>query len=171
MKTSTVIAIAIVVLIIAGAAVYYYEANYSVGKGTLSLAVTDAPIGSVSHLYLTISSIELQGNGNSSTTYQAGSIQFDLLSLLNVTKLLGNVSIPAGNYTMIRFTVSSAVATIAGVNSTLNVPSGEVKLPVQFQVKSGETTRIVVDITADMTIISASGNLRPVVTVKSIVGP
>jgi len=72
---------------------------------------------------------------------------------------------------MIRFTVSSAVATIAGVNSTLNVPSGEVKLPVQFQVKSGETTRIVVDITADMTNISASGNLRPVVTVKSIVGP
>lgn len=170
MKSFTVIAIAVVVLIIAGAAVYLYETN-SMGRGTLSLGVTDSPMGSVSHLYLTISNIELQGNGNSSATYQAGSIQFDLLSLLNVTKLLGDVSIPAGNYTMIRFTVSSAIVTIAGVNSTLNVPSGEVKLPVHFEVRSGATTRIVLDITAGMTNISASGNLSPVVTVKSIVGP
>jgi hypothetical protein len=85
--------------------------------------------------------------------------------------MLGSTKVPAGNYSVIRFTVSSAVATISGKNVTLKVPSGKIKVPLNFQIKAGATTTVVLDITADMTNISASGNLRPVVNVKSVSGP
>ncbi len=169
MRRSTVTALIIVVLLLAVGLVVYQISRG--GTGTVAIGVTDAPLGTVSHIYLTVSGIELQREGNSTASYYAGSASFDLLSLVNVTKMLGSTSIPAGNYTMIRFEVASAVATIAGANVTLNVPSGQEKVPVHFRVESGKTTTIVLDITVDMTNVSASGNLRPVVTVKSLVGP
>jgi len=169
MQRSTVIAIVLVIVIMASAVVYFEFAP--VGNGTLSIGLTDAPAQGVSHIYLTISNIELQGQGNSTTTYNQGSTQFDLLALVNVTKMLGNISVPSGNYTMIRFTVTSAVATLDDSNVTLRVPSEEIKVPLHFQIQSGKTTTIVLDITADETNISKSGNLRPVVTVKSTRGP
>ena len=170
MKAST-LALAVgvaVIIVVAAAAVLLYGGR---GNGTVILGVTDAPVSNVSHIYVTISNVALQAQGNTTISYKVDSTQFDLLSLTNVTKILGSNSIEAVNYTMIRFTVTSAVATISGSNVTLTVPSGEVKVPVHFQVKSGETTKIVLDITADMTNISAAHNLRPVVTIKSLTGP
>ncbi len=163
MKNSTIIAVILVTVIIIGGAGAYYALSSS-AYGTLSIGIKDQPVQSVSHVYLTISGIELQGTGNSTTTYQSGSTSFDLLSLVNVTKMLGGVSIHSGNYTMIRFTVVSAVATIGGKNVTLNVPSGQVKVPMQFQISPGKTTTIFLDIAADNTLISTSSNFRPVVT-------
>ena len=140
-------------------------------SGTLSIGVTDAPVSGVSHIYLTISGVELQGSGNTTNAFSTASRQFDLLALVNVTQILGTDKVPSGNYSMIRFDITSAVATIGGANVTLTVPSGQVKVPISLQVKAGATTAVVLDVTADMTNISASNNLRPVVTVKSITGP
>jgi Domain of unknown function (DUF4382) len=163
--------IAVVVIGAAGIGVYLAFGSLPSGNGTVAIGVRDSPLGSVSHVYLAISGIELQGTGNSTTaTYQAAQEKFDLLSLVNVTKMMGNVNVPAGNYSMIRFTIVSAVATIGNTNVTLNVPSGQVKVPIPFQVKSEKTTTIVLDITADQTEISASNNLRPVVT-SQVSGP
>jgi len=169
MKQMTMVAVAVLVLVAlaAGASVVLLAPS----GGTLSIGFTDSPVQNVSHIYLTISNIQLQGAGNASTSYSSSSTQFDLLSFVNVTKMLGSTKLSAGNYTMIRFEVTSAVATIAGSNRTLTVPSGEIKVPLHFQIKSGATTTVVLDITVDMTSISVSGNLRPVVTVKSISGP
>ena len=64
---------------------------------------------------------------------------------------------------MIRFVVSSAVATISGQNVTLKVPSGEVKVPIQFQVLHGERTSIILNISPDDTLVH-NHILRPVVT-------
>lgn len=169
MKTSTGAAAAVVVAAIIISAAYL--TTQLGGSGTLAIGFTDAPVGNVSHIYLTMTDVQLDGPGNTSVNFRVNSTSFDLLSLLNVTKMMGSNSVPAGNYTMIRFTITSATATIAGSNVTLKVPSGQVKLPLSFQVSSGKTTTVVVDVTADMTNISASGNLRPVVTVKSITGP
>jgi Domain of unknown function (DUF4382) len=170
MKAST-LALAVGVIAIGVAAVVVLDLYAGSGDGTLVMGVTDAPVANVSHIYVTISNVALQSEGNATVSYNINSTQFDLLALTNVTEILGSNSIPAGNYTMIRFTVTSAVATIAGTNVTLTVPSGEVKVPVHFQVKSGETTKVVLDITAEMTNISAAHDLRPVVTVKSLAGP
>lgn len=163
MKRSTIIeAVALVVLVIGGTAAYSVLSSNA--HGTVTIGIKDQPVQSVAHIYLTISNIELQGNGNITTTYQSGPTTFDLLSLVNVTKMLGDVSVNSGNYTMIRFNVTSAVASIAGRNITLNVPSNEVKVPIHFEIGPGKTTTIIIDITADNTLISTSLNFRPVVT-------
>jgi len=140
--------------------------------GSLVIGVKDAPsTGAVTHVYLTITDLTLQGSGNSSTSYKVNATTFDLLKLTNVTKMLGKNSVPAGNYTMVRFSVTKAIATVSGSNVTLTVPSGEVKVPVHFTVKSGKTTTVVLDIVADMTAISASHNLRPTVTGVETIPP
>lgn len=163
MKTSTVAAAAVLVAVITvGAATALL---LMAPTGSLVIGVKDAPsTGEVTHIYLTITDITLQGAGNSSSTYKVNDTSFDLLALTNVTKMLGKDSVPTGNYTMVRFTVTKAVATVAGSNVTLTVPSGEVKVPVHFTIESGKTTTVVLDITVDMTAISASNNLRPTVT-------
>ncbi len=175
MKTS--LAVGIIVIIAVAAVGAYYVSGYMGGTntGTLVVGVTDTPLPSnVTHIYLTISDITFQDTGNGSVTFHVNSTQFDLLHFQNITKWLGSDTVPVGNYTMIRFNVTGAVATIAGTNHTLNVPSGEVKVPLtneKLQVKSGETTKITLDITPEMTQISAAWNLRPVVTVKTVSGP
>ncbi len=171
MKTSTVaVIVVLVVLAVAAGAAYVV---YGSPTGTLNIKVTDSPISGVSHIYLAVSSVTLQGTGNGTTSFTVNSTRFDLFSLVNVTALLGSNKVPAGNYTMIRFNVTSATATVNGANVTLNVPSEQIKVPLhpQVQVKSGMTTTVVLDITADMTSISASGNLRPTVLVKQVTGP
>ncbi len=171
MKTKTwAAAIGVLVIIaVAAGAVYLLSSRPS---GTLAIGVKDSPLPSnVTHIYLSISGIILQGEGNSTTSYKVNSTQFDLLKLYNITKFLGSDSIPVGNYTMFRFNVTSAVATIGGVNQTLNVPSGQVKAPEHFQVAAGKTTSVVLDISVTLTHISASWNLRPVLTTEHVTGP
>jgi Domain of unknown function (DUF4382) len=164
-KRSTTITLIVLVMLIAGGAGAYYGLFSSSAYGTVSIGIKDQPVQSISHLYLTISNIELQGNENSTSTFQSGSTSsFDLLSLVNVSKMLGSASVRPGNYTMIRFTVVSAIASIAGQNVTLNVPSDEVKVPIHFEITSGKVTTIILDITADNALISSSMNFRPVVT-------
>lgn len=170
LKTSTMAAVAAVIVVIAvgGVAAFYLASP----TGYLVVGVKDAPsTGAVTHIYLTMTDLTLQGSGNSSTSFKVNATTFDLLKLTNVTKYIGKNSIPTGNYTMVRFTVTAAVATISGTNRTLTVPSGQIKVPTHFTVASGKTTTIVLDIAPDMTAISASNNLRPVVTGQETVPP
>ena len=170
MKTAAVaLAGLVVVVVVVGAAAVLFSMPPT---GSLIVGVKDAPsTGAVSHIYLTITDIVLQGSGNMSTTFKVNATTFDLLALQNVTKMLGKNSVPVGNYTMVRFGVTQAMATVSGTNVTLTVPSGQIKVPMQFSVASGKTTTIVLDITADMTAISASNNLRPTVTGLETVPP
>ncbi len=162
MKTSTLLA-AVVLVVVVGAGVAA-ATLLTTPTGSLVIGVKDAPsTGNVSHIYLTITDMTLQGSANSSTTYKVNATTFDLLKLANVTKMLGKNTVPAGNYTMVRFSVTKAIATISGSNVTLKVPSGQIKVPFHFTVAAGKTTTVVLEIEADMTEISASNNLRPTV--------
>ncbi len=170
MKAS--IAVAVVVLVAVAAFGVFTAVLLMAPTGTLQIGVKDAPpTGAVSHIYLWISDITLQGSGNGTTTYRVNSTSFDLLGLQNVTKMLGKNSVPTGNYTMVRFSVTKAIATVSGTNVTLNVPSGEIKVPVHFTIASGKSTTVVLDIAVDETAISASHNLRPTVTGQETVPP
>ncbi|MDG6911272.1 MAG: DUF4382 domain-containing protein [Nitrososphaerota archaeon] len=167
--TIAAVAIAVVAIVVVGAAAVV---SLTAPSGSLVVGVKDAPsTGAVSHIYLTITDITLQGSGNSSTTFKVNATTFDLLALQNVTKLLGKDSVPDGNYTTVRFGITRAIATVSGTNVTLTVPSGQIKVPMHFTVASGKTTMIVLDITADMTAISASNSLRPTVTGEETVPP
>jgi hypothetical protein len=169
LKTLVVAAVVVVVVVVVGVAAAVLLMSPS---GSLIVGVTDAPsTGTVSHVYLSITDIVLQGAGNSSVTFKVNATTFDLLALQNVSKMLGKNSVPVGNYTMVRFGVTAAVATVSGKNVTLTVPSGQIKVPMHFVVAAGKTTTIVLDITADMTAISASNALRPTVTGEETIPP
>lgn len=170
MKVKVVAIAAAVAVVVAGALAVILMMSPT---GNLVIGVKDAPSTSaVTHIYLTITDFTLQGGaGNVSTTFRVNATTFDLLALQNVTKMLGTHSVPAGNYTMVRFDVTAATATVSETNVTLTVPSGQIKVPMHFTVASGKSTTIVLDITADMTAISASNNLRPTVTGLETIPP
>jgi hypothetical protein len=134
-------------------------------NGTSSVGFQGSPENGVPHIYLNITEIDFQGGSNTTdSTYLSSPVTFDLLSLVNVTRMLGDVSISPGHYTMVRFVVSNAVAMINGQNVTLKVPSGEVKVPIQFNIVHGQITSIVLTISPDDTQIVQNHILRPVVT-------
>ena len=81
------------------------------------------------------------------------------MELENVTRDLAIGSIPVGNYTKIRIQIVSANATLAnGNNIILNVPSEHIDIQVRFEIRSGKTTSLIIDIIVDKIKIAERGN-------------
>jgi hypothetical protein len=130
-------------------------------NGTLVVKVTDAPVPDLRHLNLETNSVEvLNRTGHWKTLSESSkSAYFDLLQLQNVTKDLSVGSMPPGNYTKIRFEIVSADATLGdGSEVTLNVPSGKIDIQVHFEIKTGKTTSLIIDIMVDKIQIAERGN-------------
>src|SRR6266508_4458570 len=82
----------------------------------------------------------------------------DLVSLVNISELLANARFAPGKYTQIRIVVSSATGQLAnGTTVTFSVPSGELKTTTTFEIRSGSTTTLTVDIDLSRSIVMASG--------------
>jgi len=139
-------------------------------SGTLVVKLTDAPV-ELERLNLTIGSVDAQRVENGEETW--GDLSFvddlsefrvdNLLELSNVTRDLSITEIPPGNYTKLRMSVTKAEATyIGGDTVELTVPPGHIDIIIHFEIKAGETTRIIVDMQADWVAISQSQTLRPV---------
>jgi hypothetical protein len=150
-------------------------------EGTLKILVTDAPIRDLKQLNITIDSFEVHRNETNewiNIPIDGGQASFDLLALKNgnITAEAAVGAIPPGNYTMIRMHV---VEGLAFTNATLdddsviplNVPSEKIKIPVRFEIETGQTTTVILDITADSVQIASNPdhNFRPVI--KPIVMP
>ncbi len=85
----------------------------NVGDGTLSLALTDAPIDgdSVSGVYITVTGIQYNKDGEKWKTFEEfeGPKKFNLMELTGGdTAMLGNFNAGAGNYTGLRFMLEAA---------------------------------------------------------------
>ena len=157
LRSSYIIAIIVVIIVvIAGAA---FVATLS-GNGTVTLLVKDPPSYSsdVSSINVTFSKIELNqvvaGGNESWVTLTGTSTIVDLLKIINATETLGSFNVPVGNYSQIRFMVSSVTARINGQIVILSIPSGnetglKVHFEEPFQLKSGETVTITIDIRAN----------------------
>jgi hypothetical protein len=166
------IAVILNVLLITGTGAGVHYLAPALSNGNASVGFQGTQESGVTHIYLTITDITFQGGSNTTdSVYFTSPTTIDLLSLVDVTKMLGDVSVSPGHYNMIRFDVSSAVATISGYNQTLKVPSGEVKAPVQFDVARGQTTSIILTISADDILIVHNHILRPVVVGAQVIGP
>ena len=139
--------------------------------GTLMILLTDAPVD-LTHLNVTINSFSILNDTDEidmPITGNGGEITFDLLTLANATEMISNSQVSAGNYTKMRMTVKQANATYQdGSQSILRVPSGRIDIIAHFEIKNAGTTVILIDMQADWVAISQSGNLRPVLKVKSI---
>ena len=166
-----IIGVAAAIIIIAAlfaTGVEFPSFNSGSGKiGTLSVSITDAP-ANLAHLNVTISALYVQNSDNDSWTklnFIGGvdSVYFDLLALNNVTKDLSTTPMPVGNYSKIRLDVESANATLQdGTTGNLTVPPGHIDIICSFQISADKTTNVLLDMQADSTAISQSGNLKPV---------
>lgn len=138
--------------------------------GTLTVLLTDAPTD-LEHLNITISSLAALNVDDSEENWielnfvgGKESVYFDLLALYNVTMDLSSQEIPVGNYTKLRMKIETANATKTDgeIIEDLQVPSGKIDVIIHFEIDSGETTYLLVDMEADWVAISQSNRLRPV---------
>lgn len=145
--------------------------------GTLVVKLTDAPV-ELKHLNVTIGNLSAQRVEDENETWEklsfvdgVSEVYVDILALQNVTRDLSITEIPLGNYTKLRMTITTANATyINGETVDLKVPPRRIDVKVHFEIKAGETTRLLIDMQADWVAISHSQNLRPVLKAMVLSG-
>jgi Domain of unknown function (DUF4382) len=129
---------------------------------------------SIQAIYVTFTSIEVHvanaGNNSGWQPVNTGAT-VNLLTVLNVSKVLGKAQVPAGKYTELRFNVSAVVVTISGVNSTYTIPSGSLKVPITgggFQAYGALTVNVELDLSFKSSEIlnNPTLTLNPVATAK-----
>lgn len=153
--------VAIVIIALAGAGLYYYTSH-----GTVEVYVTT---GNSDPIYLTISSIMLHSKSGQWITVSNTTRTVLLSSNLS---FLASASVPAGNYTEVKLIISSATVTIGGVNISVTVPSGVIKIPIiagGLKVSGGSTAKLEIIIGPHL-VSTKSGKyiLSPVITAMQI---
>jgi hypothetical protein len=179
------LAVAIIVGLLAASVMSCGEAS---GTGTLRLYLTDAPIDAenVTGVYITINEIQYHLDDQWITCAEfVGPQTYDLLELTGGNFiLLGELTLPAGNYTQIRFMLDIAETgshkanpgcyiEFAG-NSTepLFVPSGGetgYKAVGQFEVPVGGTVEVTADFDVREAVVVADSHYILNPTIKLIV--
>ena len=168
-----ILATLLVVIAIAGAAAYLFYAPAGV-----NLLIIDPPpeqySSNIGAIYVTFTKVEVHAAnaGNESGWHTiATNATVNLLTVLNVSKIIGNGQLSPGKYTEIRLFVSAATVTLLGVTLTYTIPSGaqtgiKVVIAGGFQVYGGQSTNIQLDFAfRNSEIISnTTGNLSPVVS-------
>jgi hypothetical protein len=157
---SIVVVIAIVVVavgyVLSG---MYLPSGTGAQTGTVKLFMTDPPsyssnITSINITFTKIELAQLVGGNETWITLTGNATTIDLLKIVNSTQNLGSFQVPVGNYSQIRFNVSTATALINNQTVALTIPSGaETGLKVHFenpfQLTVNSTVLITIDINAD----------------------
>jgi len=146
------------------------------GTGNFKLYLTDQPIENADEIWVTISEINVQKEGEGFLTICSVEKTYDLLRLRDKKEKIVDITLEEGTYTQIRLVVVSGRIKIAGEDDDHNmtVPSSEVKIPYVFNVMEGGATEILLDFEADESIhVVEAGQskqyiLTPVIKVKSI---
>jgi len=150
------IAIALAAVVaIAGVAAYVY-----LYEGSLNVRVWDDS-GAWADVWVTFTQVWVHEAGKSddvgwhNLTVARSSI--DLASLVNVSlsELLASARIGPGKYTEIRLVVIAATGKMLdGTTVVFSVPSGDVKAVTPFEIRSGATTTLTVDIDLAKSIVA-----------------
>lgn len=150
------------------------------GTGQLKLYMADAP-ANYDSVNIQVTRIEVHQGGDTSSTgnwlvVKDSTQNVDLLQLRNgIMALIGNTSLPAGQYSQIRLIIGtgSYVVDKAGVKHELTIPSGSqtgVKLNTPFTLQDGMTYELTLDFDASKSIIVTGNNnykLKPVIRVEA----
>jgi hypothetical protein len=89
-----------------------------------------------------------------------GSGWIDLASVVNVSRTIGQGSLPPGKYNLVRFQVIEAIVTVGGANYTAEVPPDKLTISITqggVQVNAGQTAYLVIDINPKVVGSQASG--------------
>ncbi len=163
--------------------------------GTLNIRLKDSPFNDAKSLLVTFSEVSAHRSdqpdesGWTKLPFAGGATSrtCDLKKLQTAQDILGTGSLATGHYTQLRLTVSSAalyfdnaatggacdatVAAPAGRNSTLEIPSGQIKLNREFDVPASGATTILLDFNGDQSVHETANNkfmMSPVVTIVSV---
>ena len=149
--------------------------------GTLVVALTDAPSPDVKGIVVTIDTVTAHSDQAGWVTVAHGPITVDLLALHDVTMELGEVDLPAGTVSEVRFQLVDSgpqyVVLADGSHETLQTPSGStsgVKLKGPFEVSACTRHTLVLDFDGKNSIdyhqtggTDSRWILRPVIRVKA----
>ena len=137
--------------------------------GTLRIKLTDAPFN-LEELWVNITTLEAhsreEGWIDLSFTEDQAWVWVDILTLQNVTMDLSVTEVPPGNYTKLRMYVNKASANFTGPEeelTPLTVPPGKIDVLIHFEVETGKTTDLLVDMQADYVAINDKHKLRPII--------
>jgi hypothetical protein len=152
MKTKMVLIVGVLVALVTIIGVFSYS-TYE--YGTLVVKMTDPPDhwGPASNVYIHYSEIMIHkaqaGNESGwSTVVESGWIE--LSTAVNVSKTIGQKSLQAGKYNLVRFQILDSIVTVEGKNYTATVGSGEITISITeggIRVNAGQTAYLVIDIT------------------------
>lgn len=166
---------AVCLLLLGGGGYWFYTTQLS-GTGILELRLTDAPpTQAITSLILEISGIRVHYTGSNETQagwidVKNGPMTFDVIKLIGDDALLGKERLEPGLYTQIRLMIDKATMTLAdGSEHNVEIPSGEIKLISEFEIKDGKKLIINLDFDAKNSIqVKETANgylLRPTIKV------
>lgn len=156
---TTLLAIGVLVIVVVAVGVYIYFTL----PPSIRIVMKDPPAqayaSTISHIWITFSAIQMHqvrsGHDTWITLNSTSKVTVDLIAILNTTRDLGAFSLPSGNYTEMRFNVSTAVANIASANVTLAISPSPNGLKIPFQgltnlvLSAAQSATITIDINAD----------------------
>jgi hypothetical protein len=133
------------------------SSSSSKSTGFLKLLLTDAPAEEAENIFVTVDLISVHRTGGSFFTVSEVEQQFDLKALEGQLKIILTTPLEAGKYTQIRMRFVQGIdgqgnyksrIVFSGVPYPLDVPSDEIKIPVEFEIIGNGTTEITLDFDA-----------------------
>lgn len=173
-KSYAIIGIVVAAAILGVAA---YMVGTTSAAPVINLYMMDPPhySGNVTAINITFTSIAIHSvvENESWITLTGNTTTINLLDIINSSEKLGSFSVPAGNYTQLRFMVSNATAVIDGQTYVLEIPSGsQTGLKVHFDsilaLKAGQSVNMTIDIQVDDSDMH-NGKLTP--SMHAIIAP
>jgi len=160
-------------------------------SGSLSIMLKDSPFSDARAVLITFSEISVHSSGGGWTTLAfsggATSRTCDLKQLTSAQDVLGTGPLPAGHYTQVRVTVTSAVlyfdnpattgpcaatiATPAGRSASIDIPPAQIVLNREFDLPVNATTSILLDFDGDKSIIQTGNGtykMSPVISIVTV---
>jgi S-adenosylmethionine:diacylglycerol 3-amino-3-carboxypropyl transferase len=157
------------------ALVFVGAACSSTSEGNFQIYMKDAP-ALYDKILVNITQITVHKTGGAAFSVSQESRTIDLIQLQGRQEFITERHLEPGKYTEIRLITSSGQVVIGGKTYDMEIPSTEIKIPVQFDIINDQTTKIILDFNADASIeVHATGDgsnkyiLRPVIIVDSIV--
>jgi len=132
----------------------------AVSMGTVAVSLSSAAISKADHVYVTIDSVWVHPKGQASgggwKVVSNQSVNMDLVSLENSTKLLGTGQVPSGDYDSVRIEVSNVTWVFNKTTTALGIASPEVDGTLDFTVGAGKGTNVLITLSSQQQLIANS---------------
>ena len=148
MESKKTLIVAIVVIALVGAGIYYvYGGNLSGSQnGTMQISAADAGLAGVTAVYITFSNISVHSNtsGWQNITLKPVTINIFGVSMSNPS-FLNSITLKAGKYTQFRFYLTDVHAVISGINTSIPMKAPFAFLTHSINITAGSTVHLVID--------------------------